>query len=204
MLPSETTREKPSERSAAQSSIAATIAPDCDTNARSPARGVRCAKLALTPCAGAMKPMQLGPMMRMPRGVPRRAARARARRLRGRAREIRRTGRPPRGRRGRRADGRSRLPSAPASRSPRGRARAAGSPRRDGPARRRATRAAAPAGWARRTRRRTGWRRPRARPSLHARSVRSARSSAVRRRRRSRGGSRRQAIAARRGVLRCS
>ena len=68
MLPSETTREKPTERSAAQSSIAATIAPDCDTNARSPARGVRCAKLALTPRAGAMNPMQLGPMMRRPRG----------------------------------------------------------------------------------------------------------------------------------------
>ena len=75
------------------------------------------------------------------------------------------------------------------------------SPRRDGRARRAGTRAAdAPAGWARRTRRRTSWRRRRARPSLRARSVRSARSSAARRRRRSRGGSPRQAIAAWRGV----
>ena len=39
-------------------------APDCVTKAMSPAGGVRCAKLALMPAAGEMKPRQFGPTIR--------------------------------------------------------------------------------------------------------------------------------------------
>ena len=62
--PSEMQCEKPMPRPAAQSSMAVTSAPDCDTKARAPGRASTCAKLAFRPMCGASKPRQLGPRMR--------------------------------------------------------------------------------------------------------------------------------------------
>ncbi|MCY1553232.1 hypothetical protein D9M68_896970 [compost metagenome] len=62
--PSETKCEKPMPREPAQSSMAVTSAPDCETKASSPWRAPMCAKLALSPRWGTSMPMQLGPRMR--------------------------------------------------------------------------------------------------------------------------------------------
>ena len=62
--PSETKCEKPIPREPAQSSMAVTSAPDCDTKASSPGWAPMWEKLALSPRCGASMPMQLGPRMR--------------------------------------------------------------------------------------------------------------------------------------------
>ncbi len=62
--PSDATCEKPILRAVAQSSTAVASAPDWVTKARSPTGGVKCAKLALRPAAGEMRPRQFGPTMR--------------------------------------------------------------------------------------------------------------------------------------------
>src|SRR6266567_1478854 len=53
-------------RCAAHSAIPATMAPDWETSARSPRRGIRVAKLALKFAAGAITPRQFGPTIRRP------------------------------------------------------------------------------------------------------------------------------------------
>ena len=63
--PSDTKCEKPICRASAQSSMAVTSAPDCDTKASSPGRAGMCAKLALSLACGASRPTQLGPRMRI-------------------------------------------------------------------------------------------------------------------------------------------
>ena len=62
--PSDTKCEKPMPRPRAQSSIAVTSAPDCDTKASSPGWASTCEKLALSPRWGTSRPRQLGPRMR--------------------------------------------------------------------------------------------------------------------------------------------
>ncbi len=62
--PSETKCEKPMPREPAQSSMAVTSAPDCETKASSPGAAPMWAKLALSPRCGTSMPMQLGPRMR--------------------------------------------------------------------------------------------------------------------------------------------
>ena len=62
--PSEMQWEKPMPRAAAQSSIAVTSAPDCETKARLPGWASRWAKLAFRPAYGDSRPRQLGPRMR--------------------------------------------------------------------------------------------------------------------------------------------
>ena len=62
--PSDTKCEKPMPRPLAQSSIAVTSAPDCDTNASPSACTPVCAKLAFEPACGDSRPRQLGPRMR--------------------------------------------------------------------------------------------------------------------------------------------
>ena len=62
--PSDTKWEKPMPRPWAQSSMAVTRAPDCETKASSPGRASMCEKLALSPLWGTSNPMQLGPKMR--------------------------------------------------------------------------------------------------------------------------------------------
>lgn len=51
-------------RAEAQSSMAVTRAPDCDTKASSPGWAPMWAKLAFRPRCGTSMPMQLGPRMR--------------------------------------------------------------------------------------------------------------------------------------------
>ena len=62
--PSETKCEKPMPRPRAQSSIAVTSAPDCETKARLPGSAPVWAKLAFSPRCGTSSPRQLGPRMR--------------------------------------------------------------------------------------------------------------------------------------------
>ncbi len=64
MSPREATVEKPTPRASAQSSIAVTIAPDCDSSAICPRAAVRWAKLASRPMCGTWRPTQLGPRIR--------------------------------------------------------------------------------------------------------------------------------------------
>ena len=62
--PSDTQCEKPMPRPPAQSSMAVTRAPLCDTKASEPASTWRCAKLAFSRACGDSRPRQLGPRMR--------------------------------------------------------------------------------------------------------------------------------------------
>src|SRR6266478_1049758 len=64
--PRETTLENPIRFGAAQSSIAAHTAPDCDARPSEPARAVPCAKVAFSPSSGRRMPRQLGPTTRTP------------------------------------------------------------------------------------------------------------------------------------------
>jgi hypothetical protein len=68
MSPSEAIAEKPTSRRFAHSTIPATMAPDCEINARSPGCGMLAAKLALSLTRGASTPRQFGPMSRRPLG----------------------------------------------------------------------------------------------------------------------------------------
>ena len=58
--------EKPTPRCAAQSTMPAAIAPDCEISARFPGPGMCAAKLALRLTPGIMMPKQFGPISRMP------------------------------------------------------------------------------------------------------------------------------------------
>ena len=58
--------EKPTQRCAAQSTMPAAIAPDCEISARFPAAGICAEKLALRLTPGIMMPRQFGPISRMP------------------------------------------------------------------------------------------------------------------------------------------
>ena len=66
MLPVETKCEKPSFSSAAQSRTEVHRAPDWETKATWPGRGMAPAKLALSERAGEMMPRQLGPRILIP------------------------------------------------------------------------------------------------------------------------------------------
>ena len=68
--PRDTMCEKPMRRDVAQSSIAVTSAPDCETKATSPASASVCAKLAFSPRCGVNKPRQFGPSTRSKNGRP--------------------------------------------------------------------------------------------------------------------------------------
>src|SRR3954466_14104651 len=58
--------EKPTARWAAQSTMPAAMAPDCEISARFPAAGICAEKLALRLTQGIMMPRQFGPISRMP------------------------------------------------------------------------------------------------------------------------------------------
>ena len=62
----ETIPEKPTARCAAQSTIPAAMAPDCDISARLPGLGMCAEKLALRLAPGIMMPRQLGPISLIP------------------------------------------------------------------------------------------------------------------------------------------
>ena len=62
----ETIPEKPTPRWAAQSTMPAAIAPDCEISARFPAHGMCAEKLAFKLAPGIMMPRQFGPISRMP------------------------------------------------------------------------------------------------------------------------------------------
>jgi hypothetical protein len=64
-LPSEITLEKPRPSASAQSSIALTSPPDCDTSAIAPGRAAVPANDALSPIDGRSRPSELGPSTRM-------------------------------------------------------------------------------------------------------------------------------------------
>ncbi len=69
--PSDTTCEKPMPRARAQSSIALTSEPDCDTKASSPAVASLWAMLAFSPMCGDSMPTQAGPSTRSRCGLRR-------------------------------------------------------------------------------------------------------------------------------------